>query len=97
MWSYYFIMKNIYFTGRNVPELHAKLTQDIKKHFFTVRAEDGNPGGTSVLERKQHLHAGRVSCALLKHRRGWCSLSPFQLQNPIQRLVWVETDYGPWC
>lgn len=29
--------KHIYFAERNVPELHAKLTQDIKKHFFTVR------------------------------------------------------------
>lgn len=38
MWSYYFIMKNIYifFSERNVPEWRAKLTQDMKC-FFTVR------------------------------------------------------------
>lgn len=29
--------KHIYFAERNVPELHAKLTQDIKRHFFTVK------------------------------------------------------------
>lgn len=40
MWSYYFIMKNIYiFAERNVPELGSRLTQDIKKHFFTVKGE----------------------------------------------------------
>lgn len=52
MWSYYFIMKNIYiFTERNVPELQAKLTQDIKKHFFTVRVRAETPGGTRRLGR----------------------------------------------
>lgn len=66
--------KHIYFAERNVPELHAKLTQDIKKHFFTVRGQDWDSGWRSTLgragkENRPSILGGLAICWVVSQSR----------------------------